>query len=81
MRKGERQGPSGVPTGKIDFCLVKVFLKLATDSSQPAFVGEEALKGCCPGGLTHLGLIKAPGGLKYFVSTGDPSFLGGEAEY
>jgi len=77
----EEVEPDWVPTGKIDFCLVKVFFRLAMGSSRPAFVGTEALKGCCPGGATHLGLIKAPGGLKYFISTGDPSFRGGEAEY
>ena len=70
-----------IPTGKIDFCLVKVFLKLAMGNFPPAFAGVDTLKGCCPGGATHLGLIKAPDGLKYFISTGDPSFRGGEAEY
>src|SRR5665647_630505 len=63
-----------IPTGKIDFCLVKVFLKLAMCNFPPAFAGVDTLKGCCPGGATHLGLTKAPGGLKYFISTGDPSF-------
>ncbi len=70
-----------VPTGKINYCLVKALLWLSTKDLPPAFVGMDVLKGCCPGGAIHLGYAEAPEGLKFFLSTGIPSYRGGFAEY
>ena len=70
-----------VPAGSIDYCLVKVFLKQSLGVLPPVYVGDKALKGCCPGGALHLGLSEAPEGLRYFISTGSPTFRGGAAEH
>jgi hypothetical protein len=77
----DRTLPEWMQLAKIDRCLVKAFLKLSVKELPPAYVGEGALKGCCLGGAFHLGYAKMPEGLKYFVSSGSPTFRGGAAEY
>lgn len=69
------------PIGKIDFCMAKAIYRLSVEDHPPSYIGVGSLKGCCPGGAIHLGYMKAPEGLKYFLSTGIPTYMGGMAEF
>jgi hypothetical protein len=55
---------------------------LAMNSEHQALcMGVDTKAGCCPGGLTHTGLISYPPSIKYFVSTGKKEYRGGAAEF
>lgn len=73
--------PTWVAAGKVDHCLVKVFLKQALGNLPPVYVGKDRTIGCCPGGVIHLGYAEAAEGLKYFISSGSPTYRGGAAEF
>lgn len=65
-----------------DRCVAKAILINAIDEKQPPiYMGKDSLKGCCPGAMTYLGFTKPLEFIKYFVSTGNEKFRGGEAEY
>lgn len=70
-----------VPIGEIDFCLAKAIYRLCREDRPPAYAGRSLLKGSCPGGAIHLGYMGTPDWLKFFLSTGSPSFRGGMAEH
>jgi hypothetical protein len=67
---------------KIDRCIAAAMVRMATDRGVSGFyIGPHSHKGCCPGGLSHTGFIKAPEDIKYFVSTGRADVRDGAAEY
>ena len=71
-----------VPMPKVDRCVAKALLMAATDRAVPPMaIGEEVRAGCCPGGLTWLGLAPIAPKLHFFISTGTPDFRHGEAEH
>jgi hypothetical protein len=47
----------------------------------PLYFGKGAISGCCPGGIGWTGYGRLAPALEFFVSTGTPTFRGGEAEY
>lgn len=66
----------------IDRCVARSMLVNAIDKDEPAhYIGKDNLKGCCPGAMTYMGFKEPLKFIKYFVSTGNPRFRGGEAEY
>jgi hypothetical protein len=74
--------PEGaVPLPKINRCVTEAIMTLSEGDHPPAYIGNEALGGCCPGGLKFLGYAEGSPMLKYFVSYGNPNYRGGAAEY
>lgn len=72
----------GVPLPQVDRCVAKALLTAAADRAVPPLViGADLREGCCPGGLTWLGLAPRSPKLAYFVPTGTPDFRHGEAEH
>lgn len=72
----------GRPVASVNRCLAAAMYTLATSNETSVlYIGDKALAGCCPGGLTYLGFIRYPPGIKYFVSTGNKDYRNGEAEY
>ena len=73
---------NGVPICSIDGCIAKSILLSSThENKKPLYINKETLKGCCPGSMTYLGFSKPAKFIKYFVSTGNENFRGGDAEY
>lgn len=75
--------PEGaVPMCSLDRCVAKAIMLASINEDQPPlYIGKDTLKGCCPGSMTYLGFTKPLKFIKYFVSTGNEKFRGGEAEY
>ncbi|MHC1708983.1 MAG: DUF169 domain-containing protein [Methanomassiliicoccales archaeon] len=71
----------GKPFGEADRCIAKAVLMCAKGQEDLLYVGHDARSGLCPGGQTWMGLTEMAEGLKYFISTGSPSFRRGEAEF
>ena len=71
----------GKPFGDVDRCIAKAVFMCAKGQEPPLYVGQDARSGLCPGGQTWMGLTEMAEGLKYFISTGSPSFRHGEAEF
>jgi hypothetical protein len=80
-------GADSVPDGAtalsdVHRCFAAAMYRMAVHGGTPAiYAGGDAQEGCCPGGLTHMGLTEYPEHIKYFVSTGTPEFREGAAEY
>jgi hypothetical protein len=76
------EAPSGSqPFGSVDRCLAKAVYLCAKGEQGTMHIGPDASSGVCPGGLVWTGLAEMAEGLKYFISTGSPSFRHGEAEH
>jgi hypothetical protein len=60
---------------------VSLYRMSVTGEPAAIFVGTDEQEGCCPGGLAHMGFIRRPESIKYFVSTGRPDVYGGAAEF
>lgn len=75
--------PDGAePICSFDHCVAKVIFEAAINEKIPAlYMGKNTLKGCCPGSMTYFGFKKPLKFIRYFVSTGNKNFRGGEAEY
>lgn len=74
--------PEGaVALPKIDRCVTKAIMMIAAGDRPPAYIGNESLGGCCPGGQSWLCHIEFPVLLKHFISTGHRDFRNGAAEY
>jgi hypothetical protein len=74
--------PEGViPLAKINRCVTKAIMSLASGDQPPAYISNQALGGCCPGGQSWLGYVEFPQLLKHFISTGHQDFRHGAAEY
>lgn len=71
----------GKPFGAVDRCIAKAVLECAKGQEGLLYIGEDARSGVCPGGQSWIGLTEMAEGLKYFISTGSPTFRHGEAEY
>ena len=69
------------PFGSVDRCLAKAVYLCAKGEEGTMHIGPDARSGVCPGGLAWTGLTEMAEGLKYFISTGSPSFRHGEAEH
>jgi len=66
----------------IDRCIAKAIVETSLkNKAPPLYIGKKNLKGCCPGAMTYLGYTPPMKYIKYFVSTGNEKFRGGEAEY
>jgi hypothetical protein len=73
----ENKEDGWVATGDVDRCLMKVIMKLAIHGGPPAYVGEDAKEGCCPGGIAYTGYSGFSERIRYFVSVGRPDGAGG----
>ncbi|KKM58359.1 hypothetical protein LCGC14_1549520, partial [marine sediment metagenome] len=70
------------PMRKINRCLAKVIFTLSAQKIiNKVYIGEEELKGYCPGGQAWFGYKSFMPMLKYFLSTGSEDFRGGAAEF
>lgn len=80
---GSETIPEGaVPMCSLDACVAKAIMLASIDENEPAlYISKDNLKGCCPGAMTYFGFTKPLKFIKYFVSTGNEKFRGGEAEY
>ena len=74
--------PDGaVPLAKINRCVTKAIMTLTSGDQPPAFINNQSLGGCCPGGQSWLGYVEFPALLKHFISTGHADFRHGAAEH
>ncbi|WP_431063165.1 DUF169 domain-containing protein [Methanobacterium sp.] len=75
--------PDGAePMCSFDSCVAKSIFNAAVNEKTPAlYMGKDTLRGCCPGSMTYFGFTKPLEFIRYFVSTGNKKFRGGEAEY
>ena len=65
-----------------DRCVARAILTNSIQKNEPPlYMGKDTLKGCCPGAMTYFGFTEPLKFIKYFVSTGNEKFRGGEAEY
>lgn len=73
---------NAVPICSIDSCVAKsIFLTSTGENSNPLYINNKTLKGCCPGSMTYLGFSKPAKFIKYFVSTGKENSRGRSPEY
>ncbi|HNX47905.1 MAG TPA: DUF169 domain-containing protein [Methanomassiliicoccales archaeon] len=79
--ESELRPRKGRPFGEVDRCIAKAVLMCAQGKEELLYIGEDARSGICPGGQSWMGLAEMAEGLKFFISTGSPSFRHGEAEY
>jgi hypothetical protein len=74
--------PGSVHLKHVDRCIARAIYKLAMDPTIPPIsYGADSKEGTCPGGQMWCGLAPRGPKLKYFLSTGTPDFMHGEAEY
>lgn len=74
--------PNATPMCSPDQCVAKSILINAMEKkAPPLYLGKDSIRGCCPGAITYMGFKEPLEFIKYFVSTGNPQFRGGEAEY
>ncbi len=80
---GSEDPPEGaVPAKKISRCIAQAIFTLSIKNDINAiYIGGDALEGCCPGGTSWFGFSPFSPGLKFFLSSGTPSYRGGAAEY
>lgn len=80
---GSEQVPeNAVPIKEINRCIANAIFTLSIHKNfNSAYIGNDTLEGCCPGGQAWLGYKSFFPGLKYFVSTGSEDFRGGAAEF
>lgn len=71
----------GRPFGEVDRCIAKSVLMCAQGNERLLYIGHDSRSGVCPGGQAWMGLTEMAEGLKFFISSGSPSFRQGEAEY
>jgi len=63
-------------------CVARAIFGLANDPDGPDAIHHQQLEGrCCPGGQAWCGFQPFRPMLKYFLSTGTPSFRNGKAEH
>jgi hypothetical protein len=79
---GEDPFPGSVHLKQVDRCVARAIYKLAVVSGTPPIsYGADSKEGTCPGGQMWCGLTGQGPKLKYFLSTGTPDFMHGEAEH
>ncbi|MFX1281442.1 MAG: DUF169 domain-containing protein [Promethearchaeota archaeon] len=70
------------PIKKINRCIANAIFTLSVDKNlSSAYLGNDSLEGCCPGGTAWLGYSSFFPMLKYFLSKGSADFRGGAAEF
>lgn len=70
------------PIKKINRCIANsIFTLSAQENINTAYIGEDDLEGCCPGGQAWFGYKGFFPMLKYFLSTGSEDFRSGAAEF
>jgi hypothetical protein len=80
-------GSENIPDGAVHLsvihrCIAAAMIRIATEKGISAFyLGSDAKKGCCPGGLSHTGYMTRPPAISYFVATGRPGIPDAPAEY
>jgi len=79
--ESEKVPEGSKPFGSVDRCLAKAVFICASGGTGTLHIGRDAKDGVCPGGQCWTGLTEMAEGLKYFISTGTPSFRNGAAEY
>ena len=73
---------NAIPIKKINRCIANAIFTLSIHKNiSLAYIGNDVLEGCCPGGQAWLGYRSFLSGLKYFISTGSEDFRGGAAEF
>jgi len=73
--------PGSVHLRHVDRCVARAIYKLATEPGTPPIsYGADSKEGTCPGGQMWCGLAGIGPKLKFFLSTGTPDFMHGEAE-
>ncbi len=73
---------NATPMRKINRCLAKAIFTLSAQKIiNKVYIGEDDLKGYCPGGQAWFGYKSFIPMLKYFLSTGSEDFRGGAAEF
>ncbi|MFW9867933.1 MAG: DUF169 domain-containing protein [Candidatus Thorarchaeota archaeon] len=73
---------NAVPISKINRCIANTIFTLSVDKSfDSAYIGNDTLEGCCPGGQAWFGYKPFLPMLKYFISTGSEDFRSGAAEF
>ncbi len=72
---------AGKPFGEVDRCIAKAVFMCANGLEDLLYIGKDARSEVCPGGQSWTGLTEMGEGLKYFISTGSPTFRHGEAEH
>lgn len=73
---------NAIPIKKINRCIANAIFTLSIHKSiSLAYIGNDVLEGCCPGGQAWLGYKSFLPGLKHFISTGSEDFRGGAAEF
>ncbi len=80
---GSRDIPVGaIPMKSVSRCIARAIFTMAVRGEvPPTYLGNNALEGCCPGGVSWLGFSSPSPWIKYFVSTGTKEFADGAAEY
>lgn len=74
--------PGSVHLKQVDRCVARAIYKLATEPGTPPIsYGADTKEGTCPGGQMWCGLAGQGPKLKFFLSTGTPDFMHGEAEH
>lgn len=79
--ESEKRPEKGKPFGEVDRCIAKAVFMCAKGQEDLLYIGQDARSGVCPGGQTWTGLVEMAEGLRYFISTGSPTFRHGEAEH
>jgi hypothetical protein len=79
---GEDPFPGSVRLKEVDRCVARAIYKLAMDAGVPPIsYGADSREGTCPGGQMWCGLAGQGPKLRFFLSTGTPDFMHGEAEH
>lgn len=73
--------PGAVPLSRVDRCFAVALYEMASGAAGPVYASADDRKGCCPGGMSHVGFAPEAEEIRYFVSTGRPDVRGGAAEY
>ena len=74
--------PGSVHLKEVDRCVARAIYKLAVmPGTPPISYGVDSKEGTCPGGQMWCGLAGIGPKLKFFLSTGTPDFMHGEAEH
>jgi len=80
-------GSNSVPQNAIDIkkinrCIANAIFTISIHNSiSLAYIGNDVLEGCCPGGQAWLGYKSFLPGLQFFISTGSEDFRKGAAEF
>lgn len=74
--------PGSVRLKEVDRCVARAIYKLAVvPTTPPISYGADSKEGTCPGGQMWCGGAGVGPKLKFFLSTGTPDFMHGEAEH